>query len=421
MFLQTTADFTRMPTVRLPAPLVAVAAGLIVATVAQTSQAAPTEQPREVARTTTAVTKRPAPPPRFTFRITGRGYGHGVGMSQYGAYGAALAGMTAEAILALYYPGTTLAQLPPTTVRVELVARATVVGLASPGTWALDGDPATGRVQPLPVATPLSVRGERGGIVVTQADGTAIMRRPGPVLLTPAPGGAVTLDGVAYRGALRVVPVGAGVRVVNVVGLEDYLQGVVAREMPASWGARAPAALQAQAIAARSYAVATRRSGDFDMYADERSQVYGGVAAEDPRTNAAVQATAGRVVTHQGQVATTFFFSTSGGRTENAEHVFGNPVPYLVSVDDARFDRLSPRFIWRGSDVQTFTEARLGRLLGTKPVVNMRIVRRGVSGRAVTVRVTSRGGGVKQMSGADVRRALGLSSSWFGVVRTVRR
>jgi len=191
--------------------------------------------------------------------------------------------------------------------------------------------------------------------------------------------------------------------------------------MPPSWGADAPAALEAQAIAARSYAMATRRtSGPFDMYADTRSQVYGGVDAEDPRTNRAVRATAGRVVTHEGRIATTFFFSTSGGRTEDVQHVFGGPVPYLVSVDDAAFDRLSPRHVWRGRDVMTITDTRLGSLLGTRPVLSIRVVRRGASGRAVTVRVTARGGGVRVMSGAEVRRALGLRSAWFGVSRRVR-
>ena len=163
---------------------------------------------------------------------------------------------------------------------------------------------------------------------------------------------------------MRVIPAGTTLTTVNHVDLEEYLPGVVPREMPPQWGDTAPAALEAQAIAARSYAMATRRSGgEFDMYADERSQVYGGASAEDPRANAAVAATAGKVVTLNGQIVTTFFFSTSGGRTENVENVFsGGPRSYLVSVDDNAFDATSPHHVWR--DPKTFTDARTSHLMG---------------------------------------------------------
>ena len=103
----------------------------------------------------------------------------------------------------------------------------------------------------------------------------------------------------------------------NGVGLEPYLWGVVPDEMPDEWPAEA---LRAQAVVARSYALAVRRSsGPFDLYPDVRSQVYGGVAAEEASTTAAVNATAGRVLLYGGKVATTFFFSTSGGRTASVE------------------------------------------------------------------------------------------------------
>ena len=109
-----------------------------------------------------------------------------------------------------------------------------------------------------------------------------------------------------------------GVQVINGVGLEDYLQGVVPSESPASWPA---AALQAQAIAARTYAITTAKaSGAFDEYADTRSQVYGGVSAETTATDQAVADTRGQVVTYNGQPVVTYFFSTSGGKTEDVEN-----------------------------------------------------------------------------------------------------
>jgi stage II sporulation protein D len=190
--------------------------------------------------------------------------------------------------------------------------------------------------------------------------------------------------------------------------------------MPAKWGDDAPAALEAQAIAARSYAMATRRSGgSFDMYADERSQVYGGASAEDPRTTRAVQATAGKVVTYQGTIVTTYFFSTSGGKTENVENVFrGSPEPYLVAVTDNTFDARSPHHVWR--DPMTFTDARLAKLLGTKrPVLSLKVLERGASPRVKRLRVVTRSGGVKVMSGVEVRRALGLRDTWFSPKRRV--
>ncbi len=132
-----------------------------------------------------------------------------------------------------------------------------------------------------------------------------------------------------YRGALEL----RGNLVINQVSLDDYVRGVVAAESPSSWPA---AALQAQAIAARTYAITTSRSAAFDQYPDTRSQVYRGVAAETATTKRAVAATAGKLVTYKGTPITTYFFSTSGGRTENVEFSFlgATPKPYLRSVAD---------------------------------------------------------------------------------------
>src|SRR3954449_12137242 len=106
-----------------------------------------------------------------------------------------------------------------------------------------------------------------------------------------------------------------GLMAVNTVDLDGYVKGVVPGEVPASWPAEA---LKAQAVAARTYAMTTDAGGTtFDQYADTRSQVYRGVAAETPSTDAAVAQTKGQVVTYGGQPVTTYFFSTSGGETED--------------------------------------------------------------------------------------------------------
>ena len=148
--------------------------------------------------------------------------------------------------------------------------------------------------------------------------------------------------GRAYRGQVQVNVGSARLQVVNNVGLEPYLYGVV--QVPNDWPAEA---LKAQAVVARSYALAVRKTGAFDLYADTRSQVYGGIAAEKPTTNDAVDQTAGQVLMYDGKVATTFFFSTSGGRTANVQDAWrgGVPTPYLVSVADP-YDGASPHHTW---------------------------------------------------------------------------
>ena len=155
---------------------------------------------------------------------------------------------------------------------------------------------------------------------------------PGPLVFLPRRDAARVRRQAVPRPAPGQSP-SKSLQLVNSVGLEPYLYGVVPREMPSLWPAEA---LKAQAVAARSYALAIRKTGAFDLYADTRSQVYGGVAAETPTTNAAVDATAGQVLLYEGKVATTLFFSTSGGRTASIEDVWsrGEAVPYLVSVPD---------------------------------------------------------------------------------------
>jgi SpoIID/LytB domain protein len=229
----------------------------------------------------------------------------------------------------------------------------------------------------------------------------------GPLVFVP---GSAPLQyaGRAYRGQIQV-NVGSGrLQVVNNVGLEPYLYGVVPREVPNSWPAEA---LKAQAVVARSYALAVRKTGAFDLYADTRSQVYGGIAAEKPPTNAAVEATAGQVLLYNGRVATTFFFSTSGGRTANVEDAWrgGEPTPYLVSVVDP-FDSASPHHSW---GPLPFTAARLqkafrvpGRIVDVRLAVNR-------SQRVTNVTFVTERGDEVVVPGGDVRTRLNLRSTWF--------
>ena len=194
----------------------------------------------------------------------------------------------------------------------------------------------------------------------------------------------------SYRGVLEFAPtVFTGIGVTNVVALDDYLQGVVPAESPASWPAEA---LKAQAIAARTYAITTAKSAAFDHYADTRSQVYKGVGIETASTNAAVAETRGQIVTYQGQPVVTYFFSTSGGRTESVENTSlgREPKPWLQSVED-QYDNVSPRHRWTTKLTMRSAAKKLGSLVQGS-FKGIKVTKRGVSPRIVSAEVVgSRG------------------------------
>lgn len=377
------------------------------------------------AQTTPTTPTSPAAEASFTF--TGRGWGHGVGLSQYGARGRALAGWEAGRILRHYYQGATLSVVKRRSVRVLLSTSRRKAVVRSPTAWRVVGLRPNGKrvtrlragashiLRMLPDGRLAIDRGRTRIAIFTGAARVQALGRNGAVSW----GARRPETGRTYRGSLRAVPEGRTFSLVNVVDMEGYLKGVVPREMPASWGDDAPAALLAQAVAARSYALATMSpTATYDVFDDTRSQVYGGRSGEDPRSSRAVDATRGTVLTHRGEIITAFFFSTSGGQTEDVENVFrgSGPKPYLVSVPDP-FDRLSPYHQW--PDPPTFTGARLGRLLELDgPVVDVTIVRRGTSPRVLEARVTTASGRRTTFTGTSLRAELGLRDTWFSVTRT---
>jgi stage II sporulation protein D len=251
--------------------------------------------------------------------VAGAGFGHGVGMSQEGAYGYAHRGLSYRAILARYYRGTSI--------------------------------------------------------------------------------------GAAPAGARVRVLIGNRVRRMS---LETYVRGVVSAEVPASWPA---AALEAQAVASRTYALTAHAGGSrFDVYADTRSQVYGGPAAYTAATDAAVAATAGQIVTYERQPAITYFFASSGGRTESVENAFAGsvPEPWLRSVTDP----------YDGGSLHTWTlsmsfqsaAARLGSLVRGR-FEGIEVLRRGFSPRVISAYVLGSAGRTLT-SGDDLASRLGLYATW---------
>ena len=332
--------------------------------------------------------------------VTGHGWGHGVGLAQYGTYGYALHGWSADKIVAHYFSGTTLGEAQLKRVRVLLAASARNVSVSSASKFTLvDG---AGKKHKL--AAGAYSFGPDLKLKLKPA-GRARALKP-PLFFQPG-ATPLSLGSRGYRGTLRVKPAGKRLQVVNIVPLDQYVRGVVPSEMPNRWPDQA---LAAQAIVARTYALAHLHGGDFDVFNDTRSQVYSGIAAETPSSDQAVAETAGQVVLYDDQLADTFFSSSSGGRTANVQDVWTGspPVPYLISVTDP-YDTLSPYHNWG--------PLRFGPgLLAKRFHVPGQIVDFGASvtssGRVRTLKlIGSRG--QRTVSGAIVRAALGLRSTWF--------
>jgi stage II sporulation protein D len=212
----------------------------------------------------------------------------------------------------------------------------------------------------------------------------------------------------SYRGSLVAHEDDGQLLVINELGSEDYVRGVVANESPASWPIDA---LRAQAVDARTYGLATSRGGVFDQYADTRSQVYGGKGSETKATNQAVADTAKQVVTYKGNLAVTYYFSTSGGQTEDSQYGFagGSPIPYLKSVNDP-YDDLSPLHSWKETFSDDDMETRLrGLFLGTLEKID--ITQTGESPRIVKARIVGSRDSTT-VTGALLRERLGLNSTW---------
>ena len=231
---------------------------------------------------------------------------------------------------------------------------------------------------------------------------------PGPLRFTP---GRLPLElGRAYRGSIQVTVRSGGLQAVNVVGLEDYVRGVVSQEVGSSWPIEA---LKAQAVASRAFAVATKKdSGSFDVYPDTRSQVYGGVNAEQFETNAAVQSTEGKILTFRGQPALTYFSASSGGRTASVQDGFpgSKPVPYLPSVADP-YDTVSPYHSW---GPYVYSAADFAKRLGLNGKLQDARAGRNPSLRVNSVSFST-SAGKQSMSGSQLRDVLGLRSTFFSV------
>jgi SpoIID/LytB domain protein len=343
------------------------------------------------------------------FTIRGAGFGHGVGMSQYGAYGFALNGAAYRDILAHYYTDTSIGTVDPNQ-RVRVLLQSTR------GAASFTGATRAGRRR-LSARKTYYVRRRGASVQLRSARGKKLGTYA--ALRVTGRGGTVILRGRAangrvngaYRGAMDFsAGTFSGVNAINALSLDTYVRGVVGDESPPSWPLEA---LKAQAVAARTYALTTMKpTAGFDVYPDTRSQVYGGIAAEEASTDQAVAETSGEVVTYQGQPVVTYFFSTSGGRTENVENTpLGNePRPWLKSVDDP-YDDTSPRHRWGPIRLSLKQAGRKLSGLVKGKFRGIEVVQRGVSPRIVEADVVGSRGRTR-VTGGQLRARFGLFDTW---------
>jgi stage II sporulation protein D len=336
------------------------------------------------------------------FVLKGHGWGHGVGLSQYGALGRAAGGQDYKQILGFYYDGTNVGQTSQTKIRVLLKSGLSSLTLRSSEDFKV-GDKTLARFVDWKV--------------VPTSDGNVRVVDKGKFAdpATAKPGeGFLRFDGLRYRGNLKIYNHGGKLDVVNVVGLQGYLYSVVPREMPSSWPLEA---LKAQAVAARGYAVRAARDSWFDIHDDTRDQVYGGLdygSGEDPGSTEAVKATPGEVLKYGGSVISAYFSSSNGGRTAASVDTWGGSLPYLASKSDS-FDLngSNPNRSW----TVVLSPRALQNRLGASHAPADAIVTSRKSGRVDRVRL-ERGSWVQTFPSSGLgpewfRGVLGLRSSRF--------
>ncbi|HEX4108590.1 MAG TPA: SpoIID/LytB domain-containing protein [Solirubrobacteraceae bacterium] len=342
-------------------------------------------------------------------QISGGGDGHGVGMSQWGAYGYAEHGATDEQILAHYYTGTTLTTVPSTSV-VSVLLRGNVASARVRGEDNVRD--AAGHAHRLNPRTTYSFALD--GAREVSLNGRAL---PAPIVLEPGPRPMRVLgaaqNGVSngtYRGQIVLrAAVHGGMSVINRIRDDQYVMGVISGEEPSSWPA---AALEAQAVAARTYGLtSTGPAGSgFNVYSNTQSQMYLGVHGETAATDAATTATAGQVVTYAGKPVITYFFSSSGGYTESIQNAFAGAQaePWLVGVPDP-YDT-GPDHSWRYRMSFATAAAKLSGLVQGS-FEGIEVLSRGVSPRVVTAEVLG-SGGATPTTGSELAARFGLPSTW---------
>jgi len=353
-----------------------------------------------------------------TVTITGHGWGHAVGMCQYGAKGMADAGYTYDQILAHYYQGTTLeAGSVPEKIKVGLLTKQSEISVTCAGIFYIyDGVTSIATANPGD-AWKVNMSAE-GKYQVIKSDGTLLGAYAGPIVFKSASPGSNFLQlpqKVTYshfRGDMIVQSLTDGLAAINELPFEKYLYGVVPSEMPSGWSAEA---LKAQACAARNYAFKNiGKHGNYDLCASTHCQVYLGHDHEAVSTNAAVDATAGKLIMSNGSPIMAYYHSTCGGSTENSEDVWSAALPYCRAVSCPYCTSSS----YRDWSV-TYTVAELEEKLNANPntqvpgtLIGLEITSTRGPRRVGYVKIVGTDGEI-EVTGSLFKSVLGLRSTWF--------
>ena len=392
---------------RPPRLLLAVlASALVLPSAAATASAA---EPRKKVETW-------ATPGSVGIVLTGHGFGHGKGLSQYGALGAAQQGLTWQQIDEFYYPGTTWGEIrgkirvlitADTGRDVQVVASRgiKVSSLARSRTWRLPAVAAK-KWRLVAAGDDTAVQLTRGGAWRTwkKVPGEAEFSSATGLLTLVLPGARRD-----YRGTLQSVAPRQGKRqTVNRLSMEAYLRGVVPQEVPALWE---PAAVSAQSVAARTYAAFERShpsAAHYDLCDTTQCQVYGGADVEHPAATAAIRATAGQGLFYEGRPAFTQFSASNGGFSS------AGSMPYLVAQADPYDGLANPTYsTWSTTIDDTQVEKQWP---GMGDLTGIEVVSRdgnGDWGGRVTAMAFVFSGGRVSLSGDDARSFFGLYSDWF--------
>jgi SpoIID/LytB domain protein len=383
-----------------------------------------------------------------TFEITGSGYGHGVGLSQIGARSKALAGETATAILNYYYKDIVIQPLDDSKILRVNVGHLLSTARITTATPDAVVQIYSGDIGDAQDAVPLAVIPARSALNFTILGSTVVpsislgkkistlprnriftVRWSGTRYL-PGVEGVVSLNhssattryrhGQMQLRAVKASTLGYRIEITNSVRLADeYLWGV--SEVPSSWPA---AALEAQAIASRSYAMSKagiyRSSCDCDLYGEISDQKFLGFAKESEKSwgkfwKAAVTNTSGLVLTQNDLPVATYFGSSTGGLTETAINAWGSERSYTQIVPDpgSQDPKLNPNFYKWSRTVQQSVAALA---FGLPDVVSLEVVSKNLSGTVAMIRATSSTGVQKNLRGETFRSRTRIPSAYFDLV-----
>ncbi len=351
-------------------------------------------------------------PPRFV--ITGSGFGHGVGMSQIGAKGFALEGKSAPDILAYYFPGTTLSTLSTAPdIRVNIghqltYAAGTGAELTTSGSTYPIGSTLRFSAIGKTISTTIAVKGLPTKVL------------PSAITQTLTWNGLLNIAGMKLKyGVVNLKNVAGKLEVTLTLKLDsEYLYGV--SEMSSSWP---DAALQAQAISSRTYAIARmgtiKKECDCNLYSSKFDQVYAGYTKEAetayfPMWKSAVDQSSSQYITFNNAPISVYFSSSTGGITQKSQDVWGVDYPYLTNVADPySLDLvLNPTYAhWQ----RVINQADMAAAFGLSDVASLQIDSRTLAAAVLSITATSTAGTQKTLPVGDFKTKLKIPASWFQI------